>query len=56
MPKKLCPLLNRSCEPACMFFMEETEDCLIRKSLEEVNTHKTLSRIQTLLEVIKREI
>jgi len=55
-PRKLCPFLTRPCDPACMFFMDQTEDCLIKKSLEEVNDHKTLSRIHTLVEGIKREI
>jgi len=55
-PSKLCPFLARTCDPSCMFFMGQTEDCLIRKSLHEVNTHKTLSRIQILTEEIKREL
>lgn len=56
MPNKLCPFLARPCDPECMFFMEQPEDCLIRKSLKEVNEHKTLNRIQTLAEGIKRAL
>ncbi|MDR3583769.1 MAG: hypothetical protein P4L59_00385 [Desulfosporosinus sp.] len=57
MTRKLCPFLAKPCDPDCMFFMVQTEEeCLIKKSLEEVYTHKTLSRIQVLTEGIKREL
>ena len=56
MPNKLCPFLTRPCDPECMFFVDQTKDCLIKKSLEEVYSHKTLNRIQILAEEIKREL
>ncbi|MDR3541000.1 MAG: hypothetical protein P4L69_08590 [Desulfosporosinus sp.] len=56
MTRKLCPFLARPCDPECMFFTDQTEECLVKKSLEEVYTHKTLSRIQVLTEGIKREL
>lgn len=57
MSNKLCPFLTRPCDPECMFFVNKPEDdCLIRKSLQEVYEHKTLNRIQILAEGIKREI
>jgi len=36
--------------------VQTEEECLIKKSLEEVYTHKTLNRIQILTEGIKREL
>ena len=56
MTRKLCPFLARPCDPDCMLFMVQTEECLIKKSLEEVYAHKTLSRIQIRIEGIKREL
>ncbi len=56
MSTKLCPFLTRPCDPKCMFFVDQPEDCLIRKSLQEVYEHKTLNRIHTLAEGIKREL